>query len=128
MAMPLPHSLSPATCKDAFKRYKASDNKPGDADGRPDFVLWSNGEQKIQVALNAHGFLARQMESGQVRVTTCRLPRFFGEGTVETICRTAQGAYSGFLGGVEIAPDLDSQERARKSYYEWQKPLNTGEG
>ena len=128
MAMPLPHSLSPATAREALKLYKAQDNQPGDADPRTDFVQWSNGPQKVEVYLSTRGFLARQSEPDQVRVTQCSAPRWLGEAQVDMICRTTQGAYSGFLGGVDITPAPDSQDAARKAFYEWQKPLQKPDG
>ncbi|MBT9585335.1 hypothetical protein IV102_18465 [bacterium] len=128
MAMPLPHSLSPSTAKDAWKQYKTQDNRAGDADARPDFVQWSNGEQKVEVYLTPNGFLARQSEPTQVQVTQCSIPRWLGQSEVQTICRTAQGAYSGFLGGLPIIDTPDSQDSARKGFYEWQKPLQKPDG
>ena len=123
MQISLPHTVTPATAKDIWQQYKARDNKAEDDDPRTDAVQWSEGSQKVEVQLSRHGFLARQTEATQIRVTQVSLPRWLGESQVETICRTAQGAYSGFLGGVPITPEADSQDFARKAFYQWQKPL-----
>jgi len=123
MALPLPHSLGPATARQAYQEYKSLDNRPGDADPRPDSVQWSNGPQKVEVLLTPRGFLARQSQPEHVQVTQCVLPRWLGEAQVQTICRSTQGAYTGFLGGLPITPEPESQEAARQVFYQWQKPL-----
>ena len=119
----LPNTVTPATAKDVWKQYQARDNQPGDEDPRADVLHWSEGAQKVEVQLNHQGFLARQTEAAQISVTRLSLPRWMSESQVETICRTVQGAYSGFLGGVPITAAADSQDVARKAFYEWQKPL-----
>lgn len=128
MEIILPSRQTPATAKDAQKLYKSLDNKIQDADPRPDFVTFTQGEQKVEVALTPAGFLARQTEANQITVTNAQIPRWVGKAQVDTICRTAQGAYTGFLGGVEIAPDSAGQDKARQVFYEWQRPLQKKQG
>jgi hypothetical protein len=128
MAMPLPHSLGPSTAKEAWKQYRTQDNQPGDTDPRLDFVQWSNGPEKVEVYLTPSGFLARQSQPEQLKVTQASLPRWLGKIEVDVICRTVQGAYTGFLGGVDIQPTPESQAIARQRFYEWQKPLQKPDG
>lgn len=123
MEITLPSRQTPASAKEAYKLYKSLDNQIQDSDPRQDFVTFTQGEQKVEVALTPAGFLARQTEANQVTVTNAQIPRWVGKAQVDTICRTAQGAYSGFLGGVEIAPDPAGQDRARQVFFEWQRPL-----
>ena len=123
MEISLPHRQTPATVGDAYKRYKSLDNQPQDGDLRPDFVEFSQAGHKVEIALTPSGFLARQTEAEQVTVTQATVPRWLGKSQVEFVCRTTQGAYSGFLGGVDLSPSPEDQERARKVFYQWQKPL-----
>ena len=123
MEISLPSRLTQATAKDAYNHYKSLDNRPQDADARADFVEFSQHGQKVEVSLTPSGFLARQTEAEQITVTQASVPRWVGKSQVDFVCRTTQGAYSGFLGGVDLSPSPDDQERARKVFYQWQKPL-----
>jgi len=123
MEISLPNRQTQTTAKDAFRLYKSLDNQPHDADSRRDFVEFSQAGQKVEVYLTPAGFLARQTEAEEITVTQASVPRWVGKSQVEFVCRTAQGAYSGFLGGVDLSPSPEDQERARKVFYQWQKPL-----
>lgn len=123
MEISLPGRLNAATAKDAYKHYKGLDNGAQDRDPRDHFVEFTQDGQNVEVALTPAGFLARQTHAEQVTVTRADVPRWIGKTVVDVISRTTQGAYSGFLGGVDITPDTDGQERARQVYYQWQKPL-----
>ena len=71
--------------------------------------------------------MARQSgQHGDVTVARCELPRWFEFGkqfSVEVVCRSAHGAYSGFLDGHTLSQQPADQEAARQVFYSWQKPL-----
>ena len=123
MEISFPNRQTQATAKDAYKYYKSLDNQSQDADPRADFVEFSQDGQKVEVYLTPSGFLARQSEDERLTVTQASVPRWVGKSQVEFVCRTTQGAYSGFLGGLDLSPSPEDQERARKVFYQWQKPL-----
>jgi hypothetical protein len=120
------HALDSSAARSLLQRFRALDNTPADQDTRPDFVEWSDSAAKQEVALQPAGFVHRHTDANShlVAVTQAHFPRWYEVGatvSVDTVCRSAQGAYSGWLGGVEIGPE--SQDAARKCFYAWQKPL-----
>lgn len=123
----LPLSLTPAQAPQFHQQCRDLDQKAHqDLDPRPDFVEWSDQGQKVEVALEKHGFLARQSDAQGVTVVQCTLPKWYSlGGTVhlDVVTRSAQGVYSGVLAGIPIEAGDTQQDRARQSFFALQRPL-----
>jgi hypothetical protein len=124
----LHQTRNPALARELFERYQLLDDGPADLDLRRDVVELQTPAGTESVALNKHGFLARLTDLEQnVSLTRVELPRWMGlagSTVVETVARSAQGIYSGFLADLAVNhQDGPSQDLARRSFYAWQKPL-----
>ena len=118
--------FQPGSVNRAAEHFRKLDQQSGDLDPRADFVDLRQGNERLEVAMNKAGLLARQSTPEGVTLYRLQLPRWYqltADAALEVVSRSTQGAYTGQLGEGVIASDEAAQDVARKLFYEWQRPL-----